>query len=1373
METRPSRPSSWLIGRILVLAWVLFALPALPAFALGASRRITQLTHDSWTPRTGAPSGAITAITQTPDGYLWLGTTAEGLVQFDGVRFRRAEDLDALFPIRADDIRSVFTSRDGTLWVGTAHGLARRTAGGFELVEDTRSRYATSLAEAADGRIVFTRSGGLSILEGAHVTSIHPGHAGSSVSTIGLEGTIWLGTARGLLAFDRDGRLQGAPLDGYVSALLADRKDRLWVATRRGLHRLAKGAVDAGPGSPASLPDTDITALLEDRDGGIWAGTMSKGLRRVGPATPESFGAAEGLTANGITTLFEDREGSLWVGTAAGLDRFREGTFTPLGAREGLPNDAVASVLETRDASLWTFCDGGGVVRMRGRESRIFTTKDGLASNFGGPLFESRDGSLWVGHDRGLSRIRGNSITAYQTGDLASRYVSSITEDDESLIVFVLGLGLYRFREGKLERYAFVEGGSFDFAMAHAMHVSRDGTLWLGTARGVVSVRKGVARSVWSASRWAVSSSIHEDAHGVVWVATWRGLVRIVGDSAVLIDTTKGLDHDRILSVVEDRLGFLWMSCPHGIFRVRRDELDEVAQRQRERVTSDVFGLADGMRSAEATARAVPSGWAASNGLLYFATRQGLVSVDPSTILRNPLPPPVVLEEVRVDGLTADKGGIVHVPAGAQRVQVSYNGLSLLAPERVRFRYRLEGYDKDWVDAGTRRTAYYTSITPGRHLFRATACNNDGVWNEKGVTLTMEVGRLWYTTPWFFGALLLTVAGTVGFVFRLRILSLRARERVLEERIRERTQALRSEITERERAEAALRESEERYELAIRGTNEGIWDWDFATGIVYLSPLWRSILGCEGAELGSGDDEWFNRIHPDDLERVRGKLIGYRGSSISQYADEFRMRHADGGYRWILSRGYAVRNAEGRCERLVGAISDVTTYRSYDPLTGLANRTLFMERLADAVQRANQDPTRRCAVALLNLDRFKRVIDSLGHSFGDGLLVAVAKRIEGALRPGDVVGRMAGDEFALLIEGVSGVEDASQAALRVRDDLARPFLIAGTETFLSATMGVAVWSERYVRAEDLLRDASTALHEASSRGRNQSEVFHEGMRAQVVSTLELETGLRRALDRGEFVVHYQPVVSLASGLVVGFEALVRWNHPDRGLLYPGAFIPLAEETRLIHPLGRLVRRLACEQLQAWHTEARGTDKLWMSVNASGREFAEPELAREVRALLRSNRLAPSSLHIEVTETVLLGGDPRVASTLTRLHELGTPLDIDDFGTGFSSLSYLQQIPASTLKIDRSFVARLGSGRRGEAVVETILSLAKSLSLTVVAEGVETAEQLEALQRLGCHNVQGYYLSHPVPADQAMVQIGVPMLPVKGTGDPQVDEARGI
>jgi ligand-binding sensor domain-containing protein len=344
METRSSRPPDAHLGRALALALVLTATSLPAALALGTSRRITQFTHDSWTTRTGAPSGANTSITQTPDGYLWLGTAAEGLVRFDGVRFQRIEALDAVFPERADDIRSVLAAKDGTLWVGTAHGLVRRVGGTFTLVEGTQSRYATTLVEAPDGRIVFSRSGnGLGLLDGDRVEILRSGEEGPCVATVGQDGTLWLGTVRNLLAFGPDGRPRGARLDGFVTALLADRHDRLWVATRRGLLRLAKGAVDAGPTSSDSLPDTDITVLLEDRDGGVWAGTTSSGLRRVGLGNPDSFGAAAGLTSNVVTALFEDREGSLWVGTAGGLDRFREGTFTPFGAAEGLPNDAVAS----------------------------------------------------------------------------------------------------------------------------------------------------------------------------------------------------------------------------------------------------------------------------------------------------------------------------------------------------------------------------------------------------------------------------------------------------------------------------------------------------------------------------------------------------------------------------------------------------------------------------------------------------------------------------------------------------------------------------------------------------------------------------------------------------------------------------------------------------------------------------------------------------------------------------------------------------------------------------------------------------------------------------------------------------------------------
>jgi diguanylate cyclase (GGDEF)-like protein len=386
-------------------------------------------------------------------------------------------------------------------------------------------------------------------------------------------------------------------------------------------------------------------------------------------------------------------------------------------------------------------------------------------------------------------------------------------------------------------------------------------------------------------------------------------------------------------------------------------------------------------------------------------------------------------------------------------------------------------------------------------------------------------------------------------------------------------------------------------------------------------------------------------------------------------------------------------------------------------------------------------------VAVLDLDRFKLVNDSLGHAAGDALLVAVARRIEGSLRAGDLVARFAGNEFTLLVSPVAGSAEATQIVGRVRSELARPFEVDGVETFVAVTAGLAV-ADEVTASDELVRDAATALHHAKAVGRGGMELFRDGMRARAVTTLELGTALRRAIERGEFVMHYQPVVALGDGRVEGFEALVRWNHPERGLVLPGDFIPLAEQMQLIGALGRLVRQAACEQLAAWRSQLSDDSTLWMSVNVSGLEFARHEFGRELRVLLRTARLPARALRLEITESVLMDSDERIAATLDDLRRLGLSLDIDDFGTGYSSLSYLQQLPVNALKIDRAFVARLGRHERDEAFVETILVLARKLGLTVVAEGVETKEQLAILRRLGCDAAQGFLFSRAVPVEQA-------------------------
>jgi diguanylate cyclase (GGDEF)-like protein/PAS domain S-box-containing protein len=566
-------------------------------------------------------------------------------------------------------------------------------------------------------------------------------------------------------------------------------------------------------------------------------------------------------------------------------------------------------------------------------------------------------------------------------------------------------------------------------------------------------------------------------------------------------------------------------------------------------------------------------------------------------------------------------------------------------------------------------------------------------------------------------------------------------------------------ISERRRAERALRESEERYALAARGANDGLWDWNLASNEVYYSPRWKSMLGCAEDEIGSSPDEWLKRVHPDEAERARAAITAHIAGFSPQLEDEHRILHKDGSYRWVLCRGVAVRDPAGQAYRMAGSLTDVTERKLaeeqllhdafHDALTKLPNRTLFTDLLTRSLGRAHRRKDYQFAVLFIDLDRFKVVNDSLGHTVGDELLKAITRRIERCVRPGDTVARLGGDEFTILVNDIAGSKDATRVADRVRHELTQPFNVGGHEIFTSASIGIALSASGYDRSDDLLRDADIAMYRAKALGKARYEVFDTEMHAHAKALLELETDLRRAIERNEFRVQYQPVVSLKTGRITGFEGLVRWQHPQRGLLGPAAFIPIAEETGLIMPIGRWVLDTACRQMREWHDRYRACRDLTMSVNLSGKQFTQASLVEEIDEALRQSGLAPNLLRLEITESVVMENAASAMEMIDQLRALQVKVDIDDFGTGYSSLSYLQRFEIDDLKIDRSFVSSMGSNR-GEnlEIVRTIVTLAKHLGMNAVAEGVETPGQLALLKELGCHRVQGFLFAGPVEGAEA-------------------------
>ena len=564
----------------------------------------------------------------------------------------------------------------------------------------------------------------------------------------------------------------------------------------------------------------------------------------------------------------------------------------------------------------------------------------------------------------------------------------------------------------------------------------------------------------------------------------------------------------------------------------------------------------------------------------------------------------------------------------------------------------------------------------------------------------------------------------------------------------------------RRRAELALRESEERYALAVRGANDGLWDWDLRTNDVYYSPRWKEMLGFDDTEIGNTPEEWLSRVHPDEAEAVKSAIDSHIDGLTSHFEAEHRMKRRDETFLWMRSRGIAVRDAEGKPYRMAGSQTDITEGKIADALTGLPNRILFNDRLTHVIDRTRRYAKRGeeylCAVLFLDVDRFKLVNDSMGHMAGDELLVSVARRIERCLRSSDTVARLGkdftlarlgGDEFTILLEDLRHVGDALRVARRIQDALSQPFDVAGQEVFASISIGIAT-TAGHEAPGTVLRDADTAMYRAKASAGPKVELFDEDMRRRAVSRLQLETDIRRAIDREEFRVYYQPIIAIDSLRVSGFEALMRWAHPHRGLVSAGELIPVAEETGSIVAMGSWVIRQACRQMRQWQEQRPAGPPLTMSVNLSGRQFAHAGLVSDIADILRDSGLPAASLQLELTESTLMSKSESAVERLRDLKALGVTLALDDFGTGYSSLACVHRFPLDVLKIDRSFVSSMGDDADVAEILRVIVGLARHLGLQVVAEGVETPEQLVRVQTLGCAYAQGYLFSAGLDCESA-------------------------
>ncbi|MEN8162688.1 MAG: trimethylamine methyltransferase family protein [Acidobacteriota bacterium] len=1082
---------------------------------------------------------------------------------------------------------------EGFLWVGTEDGLCR--------FEEQSARFSRYVTEPMLGRVRVlspARGGGLWVGTEEGVFRLHPRQEGDEVRGSGRE-------------------LVPGTLGMTCTALLEDGENRLWIGTKA--HGLLCFDQQTGVtvvfehrvSDPFSLSHNDVRALLIDRNENLWVGTRGGGVNKLDLKPrkfPRALSGQGGFFRESVRAFEIDDRENLWVGTSGGLHRFgsRSGevesfTFDPKN-EASLSYQQVRAVLQDSVGRLWIGTNGGGLnlydpnsggfVRFRNRPG----DRDSLGSDNVLALSEASGGGLWIGTD-------GGGLDYLEPKDGTFRHYSNDPADPASLS---------------------------DDAVT-ALLEDRAGDLWIGTAGGGLNRMKSDGsgfrryRQVKEGSFGLSNDNIlclHEAGDGVLWIGTHAGLNALdrLSETIEILSERDGLPSNVIYGILEDDEGILWLTTNQGLAR-----LDPATRECR------TYGTDDGLQSLGFNEGAAYRG---DDGTMYIGGINGFNLFSPMEVHDNPFVPEVLITGLSILNRKHEFArGFwsledVDLLWSDTTFTFDFAGLEFTAPEKNNYRYRMEGFDREWIQVGHRRHATYTNLGPGDYVFRVQASNNDGMWSPEGASIRVRVLPAVWQTWWFRAAAGLAFLILLAGAYRLRTRAIRRRNEDLE-----------GLVERREQAEAEVR----------------------------------------------------------------------------RYAEE--LEHST----------------------------------LHDRLTGLPNRALFLDRLQVVMDRTRRDENLDFAVMVLDLDGFKLVNDSLGHVIGDELLSAITQRAESKLRSGDSLARLGADEFALLLSNVGDITALRRLLERMHRALDDPFKIRGHEIFSSVSIGVVVNSDSYRSPGEMLRDADTAMHRAKAAGRGTHVIFNPEMHVEASFALEMEGALRRAIDRDQFVLEYQPIVDIGNGRLVGFEALLRWRRPGHGVVFPGEFLSHARNGGFSIGIGDWVVRQACEQAGLWQ-KVSTNGPVSVSVNLFSQQVSDERLVDLVRDSLGEASLDPGLLHLEITEDVLIDAPDSAISVLSELRNEGLRVLLDDFGTGYSSLTYLQRFPIDGLKIDRSFVSGMMAKPESAKIVESIILLAKSLDKDVIAEGVETGDTMMKLRDLGCRFSQGFFFGRSLGGEAATLLV---------------------
>ena len=1296
---------------------VVFAVSATSAFAVDPALSLDQNVIRNWGVDQGLPQGTVYALAQTPDGYVWAATQ-EGFVRFDGTEFITYDKASST-EIHNNMTYALLTARDGSLYAATNGGGLVRVQGrriqSYQTDDGLPNDATTSLYESGNGTLwIGTQKGLASRQANGRIVTIADSPS-MTVTALAEDwsGQLWIGTTHGVVTF-KDGRLTRHDTDGFPTvqtlAIRVTHDGSVWIGTRgNGLLRYRSGEFRTYT-TADGLPSANVSAIYEDSHGTLWIGTLDHGVGRFRDEHFDFASDAIGIGTRAVTSFLEDREGNLWIGSANGLTRVAEGTVISYTMAEGLLADKVRTVSADSNGTLW-IGTGKGVQTLDGRQ---YSKGNGLTSDLVMTTLNGRDGSLWVGtFDGGLNRVLNGHTTVFNTKNgLNSDFVLSLYEDRGGVIWVGGPRGLQRIVNGTVAPDTYKLSGE----AVGVIYEDRNGAIWAGTQDGGLNRIVGAAITSFTKRNGLASDlilALHEDSTGAMWVGTaGGGLSRFKAGRWTTVTTREGLFDDSVFSILEDGSGYLWMSCNKGIFRVSRQQLDDFSEGILTKVTSVSYGRADGMASRECNGGTQPVAWKTDDGKLWFATVKGVAMID-SNRARMAAAPPVMIQDIFADRHPMNPTGPITIAAGTKTLEFRYSGINFTAPEKVHYQYRLEGFDKEWVDAGTRRMALYTNLKPRSYRFQVRAASDDGPWSTG--TATFRQGAFFYQTSWFLSLTAFLIVGSLAGAYRTRVKVIRA--------------------------------SAERFKQLFDRNPAGEYRANAVGGVLDCNEACAKMLGfASRAELmAHGISEAYG---PDTEWQMMVTRLSDQGSLAGF---ELPLRRADGTQVWVLMNASML--SDGKGHPIVAAtLVDITDrkraeeevrYKAHhDVLTGLPNRALFKDRLTIALNYAHRAGS-QLAVLHLDLDGFNVVNEAFGREGGDLLLQEVAKRLESVVREEDSIARVGDDEFTMLVMKPANVGDVTQVARKILQAVAQPISVDGHEFNITTSIGIAFYPQDGGDAESLLKNADSALYQAKEAGRNSYQLCSPFLARKAAERLSLETALHQALERHEFILHYQPQLDLRKQAVTGMEALIRWDRGGKNIMRPAEFISVAEDTRLILPIGEWAIEEACRQGQAWYSEGAA---MKIAVNVSARQFQQPNVVSMIKGAIDRSGFDPRLLEIEITESTAMLDPALTAEILLDLKNLGMSIAIDDFGVGHSSLNYLKRFPIDTLKIDQSFVKDITRGGSDGAIVSAVIAMGKALNIRVIAEGVETQEQLNFLKEYGCYEFQGYLFSRPMAAN---------------------------